>query len=520
MMMTTQITARAILAAMMLAGSLAATAGAQQTQSSALNGSGQRLAGAAGGLDRLFKKERPVVQKRGVHLDLKGLPPTPDRFVSLLKFFAAARYNVVLVEWEDSFPWTVDKRFRSPTAYTPEDIRRFQEIANALGLELIPLVQCLGHMETPLSVPGYERLREVANTSSGLNPLDAKSRELVMGMIDDVLKLMPGVKHFHLGGDEAWTLGQNPDTGTYMKEHGKGALYLRHVEPILDYLNARHIRPILWNDMMTDWDSKQLRSLAPKCDLMVWGYCGDPRTTSGHSSTKVIQRFHDHGIVQWGATAYKGAEGTLPERHTADRPVLAERVENATAWAAVSQQHGLTGVVATAWSRWSVDTLQCVPIDAALDSLLAVGVILHDGELPDGGLQACVDALEGVGEKKRFEACRKSMGRLTNVRREGWRNIQNVREQLVLCKVDPRRTSARNPAQGLKGLNHLKEVVARSQRIADEVRRSLDGLVDPVWVEEYVSTRLKPLQDELNELAAQAKALETENPSKSEAGTK
>ena len=47
------------------------------------------------------------------------------------------------------------------------------------------------------------------------------------------------------------------------------------------------------------------------------------------------------------------------------------------------------------------------------------------------------------------------MERLTDVRREGWLKVQQVREQLALCKLDPRRTSARNPAQGLKGLQHL-----------------------------------------------------------------
>jgi len=460
------------------------------------------------GLDKLFRKDKPVVLKRGVHMYLAGLPPTADRFVQLLKLFAAARYNVVVIEWNDSFPWTVDKRFRSPTAYTPEDIRRFQDTAAALGMELIPQVQCLGHMETPLSVPGYEHLREVSNTSSGLNPLDPKARELVQGMVDDVLKLMPGVKHFHLGGDEAWTLGQNPDTRAYVKEHGKGALYLQHVEPILGHLNARHIRPILWHDMMIDWDSKQLRSLAAKCDLMVWGYDGNPETTKGNYNTKYIQRFHDHGIVEWGATAYKGCEGETRERHTSDRPVLAARVENAKAWAEVAQRQGLAGVVATGWSRWSVDTLQCVPIDAALDSLVAVGVILHDGELPAGGVQACVDALDELGEKQRFEACRKAMERLTDVRREGWLKVQWVREQLALCKLDPRRTSARNRVQGLKGLQHLTWIVQKSQRVGDEVRRSLDGLVAPVWIEEYVSTRLSPLQDELSALTAQAEALD------------
>jgi len=466
-----------------------------------------KSAGTAG-FDKLFTKDKPLVLQRGVHMYLAGLPPTADRFVQLLKLFAAARYNVVVIEWDDSFPWTVDNRFRSPTAYTPEDIRRFQETASALGLELIPQVQCLGHMETPLSVPGYEHLREVPNTSSGLNPLDPKSRELVQAMIDDVLQLMPEVKRFHLGGDEARTLGQNPNTRTYIQEHGKGALYLQHVEPILDNLNARHIRPILWHDMMIDWDDKQLKSLAAKCDLMVWGYDGNPETTKGNYNSKVIQHFHENGIVQWGATAYKGCEGETPERHTSDRPVIAARVENAKAWADVAQRQGLAGVVATGWSRWSVDTLQCVPIDAALDSLVAVGVILHDGELPAGGVQACVDALDELGEKLRFEACRKAMERLTNVRRDGWVKIQRAREQLTLCKLDLRRTSARNPVQGLKVLPQLQAVVKQSQRVADEVRRSLDGLVAPVWIEEYISTRLIPLQDELNTLTAQAEALD------------
>jgi hexosaminidase len=242
--------------------------------------------------EQLFSRTQPAIPKRGVHLDLKGLPPTADRFVGLLQLFAAARYNVVLVEWEDSFPWTVDERFRSPTAYTPADIRRFTETARDLGLELIPLVQCLGHMETPLSVPGYEHLREIPDFEAGLNPLAPGARELIQKMVDDVLELMPGVRQFHLGGDEARTFGKNPETKAYIEKHGKGALYLHHVEPILDHLNRRGVRPILWHDMMIDWDGQSLRSLAAKCDLMPWGYRGHPDTTEGHFNTKYIKRFN------------------------------------------------------------------------------------------------------------------------------------------------------------------------------------------------------------------------------------
>ena len=119
-----------------------------------------------------------------------------------------------------------------------------------------------------------------------------------------------------------------------------------------------------------------------------------------------------------------------------------------------------------------------------------------------------MDALNDVGEKQRFEACRKAMDRLTDVRREGWLKVQQVREQLVLCQLDPRRTSARSRVQGLKGLQHLVWIVDKSRRIAAEVKHSLEGSVDPVWSEEYVATRLRPLQDELQALNAQAAALE------------
>jgi len=450
----------------------------------------------------LFRREQPVIPLRGVHLDLKGLPPTANRLVELLRLFAAARYNVVLVEWEDSFPWTVDQRFRSPTAYTPDDIRRFTETARALGLELIPLVQCLGHMETPLSVPGYEHLRELPEQAASLNPLHPGARALVQRMVDDVLPLMPGTRRFHLGGDESWTFGQNPQTADYVQKHGKGALYLAHVEPILDALNARGIRPILWHDMMVDWDSPALKSLAAKSDLMAWGYIGHPDTTAHHFRTEYLQRFRTHGLTLWGATAYKGCEADTVERHTADRPDLPQRQENALAWTAIARRLGLTGVVATAWSRWSVDTLQCVPIDAALDAMILVGVILHDGRPPAGGVAACVEALAELGEKTRFEACRAAMDRLTDVRRRGWQMVQFARQQLVLARMDPRRLSAREKTMGLKVVPQLGAIVEESAAVAAEVRRSLAGLVAPVWVEEYLATRLTPLREEFQQLHA------------------
>jgi hexosaminidase len=113
----------------------------------------------------------PVIGIRCLHLDLKGQPPTPQRLLSLLELLAKARYNAVLVEWEDMFPWTCDERFRCETAYKPEELKAFVAKAKELGIDIIPLVQCLGHLETPLKFPEYAHLREVPDRPDVLNPL-------------------------------------------------------------------------------------------------------------------------------------------------------------------------------------------------------------------------------------------------------------------------------------------------------------------------------------------------------------
>jgi len=448
--------------------------------------------------DSLFSRERPVVETRALHLDLKGVPPTPKRLIELLRVIAAARYNAVLVEWEDMFPWTADQRFRCETAYTPEQVREFVAAAGELGVEIISLVQCLGHMETPLSVRGYEKMRELPHRVDCLNPLAPGARELIEAMVDDVLTLTPGVRRFHLGGDEAWAFGRHPDTKAYIEAHGKDALYLHHVEPILDKLNARGVRPILWHDMMTGWwdktdgwDSSLLRRLAGKADLCVWGYSGHPDTTEYHYHSRYAERFRDHGITLWGATAYKGADG-----HNVDRPNVANRQQNALAWAEVAQRYGMTGLIATAWSRYSSHIVQCEPIDAALDSLVNVGVILHDGKSAERGVDACVAALDELGERGRFEACKAAMEHLKSAREAAWTAVMNLREQVVMLTIDARRQAG----AGVDQIHVLNRRIGDLRKARTEAREALAGCMDDLWIDRYLAERVEPILEEFDEM--------------------
>jgi len=451
-------------------------------------------------LNSLFRAESPAVKVRGVHLDLKGTPPVFDRLLELLKLLAALRYSAVLVEWEDTFPWTVDERFRCETAYTPEQVRRFAAEAERMGIEVIPLVQCLGHMETPLGTPGYEHLREVLFRPNALNPLAEGAGELVQAMVDDVLGLLPNVRHFHLGGDEAWTFGTHPDTKAYVASHGKSALYLHHVGPILDSLNGRGVRPILWHDMMQEWASPALRDLAARADLCVWGYHGRPDQTTGHHSTKVIERFKAHGVPMWGGSAYKGASG-----FNVDLPDKVLHETNALGWADAARAYDMRGVFATAWSRYSTSTVHCETIEASLDSLVNVAVILHDGRPPAGGNDACLAALDELGFRARFDTVYAAMAKLAEARRAAWNSVALVSETAAMATLDQRRA-----AQGaiLHFVPTLRGQVAAAEAATAEARKAYDGLIEPIWVERYLAERVEPLREELARLEARCRLLD------------
>ena len=442
----------------------------------------------------LFPADRPLFDTVGIHLDLKGVPPTAQRLLSLLDVFAAARYNAVLVEWEDMFPWTCDPRFRSETAYTPDEVTAFLAKAKQLHIEVIPLVQCLGHMETPLKFPEYAHLREVPDQTSVLNPLAPGARQLVQNMMEDVLALMPDIKYFHLGGDEAWSFGTHPDTKAYIEEHGKGALFLQHIEPLLDELLARNIRPILWHDMIRTWESPALNKLKEKADICVWGYQKTPDTVDPerHFHVSNIERLHDHNMTLWGGTAYKGGDGG-----DLDIPNYSRRLENILGWADVGTRFSMKGMFVTGWSRYCTMVTQLSPIDSSLDFLVLASTILHTGKEPETGLEACVDFLKQIGEYELFARCRQVINELSQQKLYAWEHIRLTRENTVCSKLDPTRCDQMVVQQALDTINgYSKNITA----LMPKVKEAFVGLVPDIWMERYVGDRLLAIQEELEDV--------------------
>ena len=376
----------------------------------------------------------------------------------------------------------------------------FHRTAGELGLEVIPLVQCLGHMQTPLSIDANARLREVPHRSDGLNPLARGARALVEKMVDDVLDHMPAPRRLHLGGDEAWSFGTHPDTRAFIEKHGKGALYLHHVEPILDKLNDRGIRPMLWGDMMVAWDDDALRQLANKADLVVW-YYSDQTPWPDHVSDAVFEQFADCGITMWGAGAYKGANAP----NAADLSDHAAHERNALEWARRAERFKLTGLIATAWSRYSTHDVQCEPIDACLDTLLRIAVIFFDGRRLAGPTDPVAAALRRLGQYDRFNACRHAMEQLSEARSEAWSSMQRLRELIHTATNDERR---RTGGLTVDQLVRVRSALDATHAAGEQAQAALSGAMEQIWIDRYLAERIGPLDEQWLPLVQRVRQLD------------
>lgn len=437
----------------------------------------------------LINSSAPAFKYRGVHLDLKGVAPTAERLIELLDGFAFAGYNMVLVEWEDMFPWQTDKDFQSSEAYSQETLDKFYQRAQELNIEIVPLVQILGHMETFLDPEKYHHLREVPGQSDVINPLADGASDLVTALIEETIARSPGIKYLHLGGDEAWSFGSHPDTKAFIEKNSKAALYLQHINPLLDKLANSNIRPIIWHDMMIDWDDGALKQLGAKADVMAWGYGDTPAKSDHHYNIKYIQRFYDNNVPLWGAGAYKGADGP-----SADLPNLVQREHNALGWIDTGKTMNFKGLVATAWSRYSTHRMQCEPIDGALDVLFMIGAEFYLGK-PIGDLtqtKAQIEkALEACGEKQRFQTCHAILLKIDQERRAAWTYIQMLYEQNAVNTYNKW-----GPAQEIysKLENILEKHLKNLEAAKEDFRAAFSGLLTVQTIDEYIQTRIDSIK--------------------------
>ncbi len=185
----------------------------------------------------------------GFHIDMNIAQFTRPYLEKWLRELARLGYDTVIWEVENNIRWQTCPECVSPDAFSKDEFRDVLDLCRSLGLESVPLVQTIAHVEYVLKHDSYAHLAETPGKIDMYCPQNDDLVPFLHRWLDEYLDLFGDVKYFHIGADEAWWMGSCPKCAAFVEKHSLSELYIRHVNAVAAPLLEREITPVIWADM-------------------------------------------------------------------------------------------------------------------------------------------------------------------------------------------------------------------------------------------------------------------------------
>ena len=274
---------------------------------------------------------------KGFHIDLRVEVMT----MPALKAFATQLHgigvNTILMEYEATFPYEKHFTISSKYAYTRDEIKDFVKHCAALGIDVIPLQQTIGHTDYILRHPRYSSLAEKITDPTQVCPLKtAECIQLFDELFADMISLHPS-RYFHVGGDETRLLGDCPKCADKVAKQGKSKLFVDYMKEICNLVIRHGKIPIMWADIILE-HPEYIGELPKETIFVDWNY-GWSNRKFGDAEALVKQ-----GVKFWGAPAIRSHPDNMHittwEKH----------FDNQRVFIPYCREQQYNGIVMTSWS--------------------------------------------------------------------------------------------------------------------------------------------------------------------------
>jgi len=295
---------------------------------------------SAGRLPGYVIADWPSLSQRGFHVCyhliteyMPQMAPNLETLLDRIRLMRHYKANLLLLEIESLFPYRRHPAIPCQLAFSRDELARIAEVCRQQGIQIVPLVQCLGHAYNVLRHPEYAHLREVPGTTQQYCATNPEVIDFYMDLFREILEAFPDVTMFHVGGDESRRLGICPRCAKKVAERGVGALYGDHVGEICRRILERNVRPLVWADIV-EHAPDAVDYLPRDATLVYWNYnllnwsrkpAFDLLKATGHETiTASGARFgtHNHTMFLYSTamsgigsltreTARRGLDGTI-----------------------------------------------------------------------------------------------------------------------------------------------------------------------------------------------------------------
>ncbi|MCK4299765.1 MAG: family 20 glycosylhydrolase, partial [Planctomycetes bacterium] len=167
----------------------------------------------------------------------------------LITTLAHYKVNMLVWEWEDKFAYESHPEVGAPGAFTKKEMQEFTAFAAQHHVQLVPLVQGLGHASFILKHTKWRGLREIPDSSWEFCPLKDGSYNLLFDLWDEAIEATPGSRYLHVGCDETRDLAQGVACGckALADEHGPDYLLDLFLKRVQEHLKEKGRTMIAWS---------------------------------------------------------------------------------------------------------------------------------------------------------------------------------------------------------------------------------------------------------------------------------
>lgn len=256
----------------------------------------------------------------GVMLDMsRNAVMRPRAVKKWISYMAALGLNFLMLYTEDvyeleGYPYFGYMRGR----YSKEELKEIVDYAWERGVEVVPCIQTLAHLEQYLK---WDEAAEVRDCPDTLMVDEPKTYQFIETMLKTCKEIFRS-NRIHIGMDEAHGVGK----GAYLKKFGESSqmeLFCRHLECVKELCKKYGLEPMMWGDMFFRFNSKihdyvdldveiapEIAKQADGVDIVYWNFC---HTDVYHHDCmmKKHEAFSGETIFAGGIWTWKGY---LPRR--------------------------------------------------------------------------------------------------------------------------------------------------------------------------------------------------------------
>ena len=288
-------------------------------------------------LDMTAQSKSGDFKEKVMYVDFRTQVHTIDALKELAQKVAADGFTCLMLEYEATFPFEKHATLQNRYAYTKEEIADYVAFCDKLGLEVIPLQNCMGHMQYILRHERYAALREDKADMSQVCPLKIKQAVPIFKEIfKEVAELHPS-NYFHIGCDETFLLGKCKHCAAYAEKYGKSKLFVEYVKAMCKIVLDMGKTPIIWADIILKYP-ENLGELPKELIYLDWNYGWDVNKFGK------ISNLIEADVNLWGGSSLRSSPDdiylTQWEKH----------FNNLRDYVPFARKSGYQAMVQTSWS--------------------------------------------------------------------------------------------------------------------------------------------------------------------------